>query len=390
MAGKRKKSNAPRVALAYQLGAPYPEQITHGILRYSQENGPWEIVSSPEGSALPFESLSSWNGDGVIAMLETNHQVEIAHTLNLPIVNLATSLPTPRIPTVSGDQQGIGKLAAEHFLKRNFRRFAYYGLHDVWYSSERLEGFRKRLAESGFDCDIYETESSLLAEEPWKLDRDALGKWLKTLSHPTAVFTAHDYRARILLQRCADLKIKVPTDLAVIGVDDDPIVCQFSEPPLTSIRQNGSEVGYLAASVLDSLIQGKEPTFETLFVSPEDLIARDSTRVVAVDSDTLRNCLDLIDRHHTSPIDVAWLVTRLSASRRHIENLFRTELNESPHEYLSNIRIERAKTLLDRKPPLPLREIAGKCGFSEPRRLNIVFERITGSSPRGYRNRRNR
>ncbi len=376
-----------RIALAYQLGAPYPEQITHGILRYSQEQGPWEIVSSPEGSALPFESLSSWKGDGVIAMLETNHQVAIAHSLKLPIVNLATSLLTPRISTVSGDQQEIGKLAAEHFLKRNFRRFAYYGLRDVWYSSERLHGYRECLRNAGYDCDVYETESSLLAEEPWKLDREGLSNWLSSLSPPTAVFTAHDYRARILLERCADLGIEVPSDLAVIGVDDDPIVCQFSEPPLSSIRQNGAEVGYLAASVLDSLIRGEKPLSKPLLVSPEELIARDSTRVVAVEDTTLRKCLDLIDLHHSSPIDVAWLVSRLNASRRHIEKLFQTELGESPHEYLSNIRIERAKTLLDKKPPLPLREIAGQCGFSEPRRLNIVFQRIAACSPREYRDR---
>ncbi|MEX2578923.1 MAG: XylR family transcriptional regulator [Verrucomicrobiales bacterium] len=385
MAKHNRRSGSRRIALAFQLGAPYQERITHGILGYLQEHDPWEVVSSPEGSSLPLESLGSWDGDGIVAMLETKRQVELAESLSVPVVNLANSLRTPGIATVSSNQRAIGRLAAEHFLERNFRRFGFYGLQGVWYSRERCAGFRDRLGEAGFDCAIHETESSLLADEPWKLNRAPLGDWLRSLSPPTGVFATHDYRARIVLERCADLGLAVPDDIAVIGVDDDPIVCDFSSPPLTSIRQNGREVGYRAASLLDRLMSGAPVSHEDRLVEPEGLVERGSTRVVAVENASLRACLDLVERYHHEPIDVAWLVSKLGISRRRLETLFREELNRTPHEFLSSARIERAKTILDSDRDLPLKEVAAACGFSEPRRLAVVFRRATGMSPREYR-----
>lgn len=382
---RSRKRRLRRVGLAYQLGPPYLEQITHGILRYAQENGPWEIVSSPEGADLSTDSLATWDGDGVIAMLETGSQIASARALSRPVVNLATSQVTPGIVTVSGDQKKIGHLAADHLLEKNFRRFGYYGLKNIRYSAERLAGFRDRLAESGYDCDLYETGSSLLAKDPWQLDREELGRWLQQLVPPVGIFASHDYRARLVLQRCADLNLRVPDDIAVIGVDDDPIVCRFSNPQLTSIRQNGEAVGYRAAEVLDLLMSGKKSQFEDQWIDPEDLFERGSTRIVAVDSPALRQCLDLIGSHFQEPIDIAWLVDQLPVSRRRLEKLFEEELGMSPHQFLSEARIEKAQSLLDREDDMPLKEIARLCGFPEPRRLNIVFERITGTTPAAYR-----
>ena len=383
--GRRKRNRKlKRVALAYQLGAPHQERITHGIFRYAEEHGPWEIVSSPEGAALALEGLSGWDGDGIIAMLETGRQTEIAQQLSVPIINLTNSQKITAIPTVASDQAAIGKMAAEHFLERNFRRFGYYGLKEVWYSRERLFGFRDRVQQEGYSVSIHETESSLLSAEPWKQDRRQLDEWLEGLSFPTGIFTAHDYRARMVLERCLDLGIRVPDEVAVIGVDDDPIVCDFSRPSLTSIRQDGETVGRRAAELLDHLLSGGSAGAD-IFVAPGELVERDSTRVTAAEDPVLRKCLDVMEKHHAELVDIAWLVSRLGVSRRRLEKLFQEELGETPHVVLSGMRVERAKSLLVENPVMTLREVAAKSGFSEARRLSIVFQKFTGMTPRQFR-----
>lgn len=381
---KSRGRKVKRVALAYQLGAPHQERITHGILRYAEEHGPWEIVSSPEGSALSLEGLSGWGGDGIIAMLETGSQVELAGRLDIPIVNLTNSRRSSGFPTVASDQRAIGKIAAEHFLERNFRRFGFYGLKEVWYSHERFTGFRNRLQDEGFPVSLHETESSLLSREPWKQDRSKLEKWLGDLSCPAAIFTAHDYRARMVLESCRNLGIRVPDDIAVIGVDDDPIVCDFSRPSLTSIRQDGETVGRRAAALLDTMLNGGTVE-EDILVAPGELIERDSTKITATESPALRQCLDLMEARHAELIDIAWLVAQLGISRRQLEKLFREELGKSPHVVLSEMRVERAKSLIRSETGMTFREIAEKSGFSEARRLSLVFQRLTGESPRQYR-----
>lgn len=383
---RRKRRRLPRrIALAYQLGAPYQERITHGVLRYAQENGPIEVVSSPEGGALPLSSLSSWKGDGVIAMLETSQQVAIARKLPFPVINIANSLQATGIPAVAGDQRAMGRLAAEHLLERNFRRFGFYGLKGVWYSVERFEGFRDRLNEEGFRCRLYETESSLLSSEPWRLDQQDLAKWVGEFQFPAGIFAAHDYRARMVLERCVELGIAVPEELGVVGVDDDPIVCEFSTPTLTSIRQNGQEAGYCAAQLLNQLIEGERKPARTRLIAPDGLMARGSTNVTAVENPALRDALQLIEKNCGEFIDVAWLVSGVGVSRRKLENLFQKELGKSPHECLSEARVKRARAVMRKDRELPMKEVAKRSGFLEARRLSVVFQRVTGQTPRAFR-----
>lgn len=385
MSRKRRRIRPRRIALAYQLGAPYQERITHGVLRYAQENGPIEVVSSPEGGALPLSSLSSWKGDGVIAMLETSEQVAIARVLPFPVINIANSLQATGIPAVAGDQRAMGRLAAEHLLERNFRRFGFYGLKGVWYSGERFAGFRDRLSEEGFPCRLYETESSLLSSEPWRLDQQDLAEWVGEFQFPAGIFAAHDYRARMVLERCVELGIAVPEELGVVGVDDDPVVCEFSTPTLTSIRQNGQEAGFRAALLLNQLMEGESKPARTQLIAPEGLMARDSTKVTAVDDPALRDALQLIERHSRELIDVAWLVSRVGVSRRKLETLFQNELAKTPHECLSEARVRRAEAIWRKDRELPIREVAKLSGFSEARRLSLVFKRVTGKTPKAFR-----
>lgn len=381
----RERNEVLRVALAFQLGAPFQERITHGIHEYAEDHGPWEIVSSPEGAALPLGSLSAWDGDGVIAMLETEEQIRAARSLSLPVVNLANSLRIEGIPTVSSNQIAIGRMAAEHLLGRNFQRFAFYGLKNVWYSTERYRGFRERVEEEGYECVLHEAESSLLNPEPWRLDREELGSWLRSLEPPVGLLAAHDYRARIVLEECVRQGIRIPEDVAVVGVDDDPVVCEYSRPSLTSIRQDGRVVGVRAAEMLHQWLAVPGTRIEDRFVDPDGVIARDSTKVTAVESPILRDCLNRIDRHHRSPIGVAWLVDQVGVSRRRLEGLFHAELGKTPHEVFSDVRVATAKRLLRERPDDTLNTIATECGFSEARRLTIVFRRVTGMSPRAYR-----
>lgn len=385
MAKKKKRLHRKRIALAYSPGAPFQERISYGVARHARERG-WDIVFSPEGDALTLGSLVGWPGEGAIAMIDTAAEAKAAKALAIPVVNIASSLRIPSIPTVSSNQRAIGRLAAETLLRRNFRRFAFYGLRDVWYSEERLAGFREKIEEAGFFCDVRETESSLNTSEPWRSDREELSEWLCRLDKPVGIFASHDYRARIVSECCADNGIRIPREIALVGVDDDPLVCGFAEPTLTSIQQDGEAVGRVAAETLERLVNGESLPSEEVRIDPIGVVERGSTETMAVQHPTLRRWLDLVERHHCDPVDAAWLAEKTGASRRRIELLCREELDCSPHEMLSSARVETAKTLLLSERRWPLGKVARRCGFSDGRRLSIVFERVEGISAREFRN----
>ena len=189
----------------------------------------------------------------------------------MPVVNIAGALRHTGVPRVMVDQEAVGRLAAEHFLERGFRRLAYFGEEGMWYSQQRQHGFIERIAQAGGQCSVLEAPT-FSPSHPWYRWQGLLVRWLKTLKPPVGLMAVHDYRARMVLDACLQIGLRVPDDVALIGVDNDEIACEFGKVPLTSIPCNGWQEGYEAAALLDRLMSGKPPPKHDILIPPEAVV----------------------------------------------------------------------------------------------------------------------
>ena len=376
-----------QIALAFRVLTEQHQQMLRGITDYARGRGNWTITSSPETYLMSVTDLRGWPGHGVIADITTKREAAVARDLPVPVVNVSGVLRDAGVPRVTNDHRAIGSLAAEHLMSRGLWRFAYYGVKNVWYSTERLRGFAERLAEEGHQVAHWEAASSIntRGRGTWHDWLNELRLWLKGIEHPVGILAVHDNRARMLINVCGQLGLHVPHDVAVVGVNDDPTACEISRPTLTSIGRNGERIGHEAAVLLDRLMSHKKPPRQDILIPPGPLAQRESTDLLAVDDPDLGAAVRFIRERFGEGINVDGLLEYVSVSRRWLEHRFKQYFGCTPHEYLCETRVERTKELLTGPTRMTLVEIARACGFTSPRHLRSVFRRITGSTPREYR-----
>jgi LacI family transcriptional regulator len=373
-----------KVALMFPIARAGEGQMLRGVTDYALQRGAWTFDMNPEAFDVSIRTLVRWSGDGVLTCLRTEAQVRAAQSLKVPVVNLAGSLPPCGLPRVMVDQEAIGRMAAEHLLDRGLLRAAYFGQQGVWYSQQRERGFVRRMKQAGGECSVLRAPCRFGAIHPWHRWRDRLEQWLKTLRFPVGILSVHDYRARMVLDACLHLKLRVPHDVALVGVDNNEVACEFSSIPLTSVARNSWREGYEAAALLDRLMAGKQPPKHDILIPPDRVVVRRSTDLEAMDDPHVAAATRLIHEHLGEPFGIKNLENRLGVSRRYLYYRFKQCLNCTPHQYISRARIERAKRLLAGPNKLKLHDIAEACGFSDTRCLRQVFQRITGQTLAEY------
>jgi len=375
-----------RVALAFRAGVAHVEDVCHGILRHVQKKADWQLTMGIDyWPPFTMLSLQGWTGDGVIAWLNSAAEGRVAQRLGVPVVNCAGTLPNSGIPRVTVDNRAIGRLAAEHLLECGFGRFAYFGRRGSWNNDERLRGFTETLHDAGGTCSVFEGRNTADANRLWLEEMGELQAWLASIKRPFGLFAYNDYRAARAMDACRELGIDLPDEAAVVGVNNDRLACEFCSPPLTSVACNGEEVGRRAAELLGRLMAGERLPADDLLVPPAGLVRRASTDVMAVEDRRVAAAIRYIREHLDQKFGVDDMVRHLGLSRRAIEQVFGATLGQTPHAYISHLRVQQAKKLLGGQDKIRLGEIARQCGFPNSRRLREVFLRLTGTSPRSYR-----
>lgn len=374
-----------KIALALPGRVAHFERTLHGIMAYARTQQGWSFAMNPEQRADTVRDLRGWRGHGVIAVIDNGKEEAIAMAMDMPVVNLSGVRIASRVPRVMVDPHAIGVLAADHLLQCGFSRFAYYGLRQVLFAQQRGRGFTERLQSFNKPCHTFEDASTFTGRARWHLNLDRMEQWLATLPKPVGIFACTDQRARLLLEACHRLKLRVPDEVAVIGVDNEQVTCEFSHPTLTSVARHDFQVGYEAAKLLHRLMDGGKPPAADILVPPEGVVKRESTDVLAVENVHLKAAVDYIFEHIHKPFSVDDVLEELAISRRSLEHLFADHLNRTPHQFISETRIAKARQLLEAEKPLTLQQIARACGLPSGRQLNLVFKRIVGISPSEYR-----
>jgi LacI family transcriptional regulator len=375
-----------RIAMSVPHGLQYMERVIHGITDYAKQNAHWSFTRVPETAGTSIEWLRFWHGDGAFAAIYTPEDARLAQRIGIPIVNLATHLTDLKTPSITVDHYAVGELAARHLLERNFRRFGYYGPSDLHYAQLRRDGFSSIVAQAGGDVKILEVQTSD-GDARQKLDDQqyALEDWLRSLKVPVGILASADLRASMVLEACQKLKLRVPEDVAVVGVDNDPVVCDFCDPPLTSVSRNDYQVGYEAAILLDQLMDGGSPPEKPIRIPPAGIVQRTSSDTVSVEDPYIAEAIRFMRERVHEHFGVDELLNQVPLSRRSLEYRFRACLGRSPYDYLNQIRVDQAKRLLSDPHRSSLTKIAMACGFGDLRRFRIVFQRLVGANPSEYR-----
>lgn len=375
-----------RVALIMNIDFGYCRQALLGVFDYVAGHGGWiHRHSSPHLKVVG--ALKEWRPDGIIAHVFDIGIAKALVDLKVPLVN-TTPIPGFDLPHVTVDTSAAGVMAAEYFLKRGFRSFAFFGNGDPRFSLPREAGFLKRLEQSGYTASVLNLEylPVALSKQAWRKQEQSAVSWLRSLTKPVAVFAANDVLARDLSDFCHAADLKVPGQVAILGADDDECVCRMANPPLSSIQAPMQAIGYESARRLDILMAGRPLDSMECVLLPTKVVTRASTDIVATGDDAITRALTYIRMRHAEPMSVAAVVKESGISRRLLERKFRSVLQHTILEEIQSVRTHRAKQLLA-ETQKPLSSIADLCGFTDARRMSLAFKKLEGCSPSDYRKR---
>lgn len=359
------------------------ERIYRGILHHARERG-WSVTTGHEMYEMPIRRLRGWRGDGAIGMILTRRDRQIAESLSMPVVTVSGALREPGVCRVTVDNEAAGRLAADHLLDRGFQNFAYLGVRGVWYSQARQKGFMDRIRAAGFTASSHQATTLLTGAMLREDESERLGDWLGSLGKPLGIMACSDQRARMLADACVAAGIRVPDDVAVIGMDDDEDTCTFEDPQISSVAPDSWQIGVEAAKMLERLMDGETKRTE-LHIPPRGITARNSTDVFAVHDRAVADAVKYIRERLDEPFGVEALVKHIDVSRRQLERRFVAALNCSPYEFICRQRVQQAKRLLVDPAKPKLIQVSRRCGFRDSRRFGLVFRRVTGTTPAAYR-----
>ncbi|MDA7976113.1 MAG: DNA-binding transcriptional regulator [Pirellulales bacterium] len=364
-----------------ETSSNYGRDLLAGIVRYMRMHDRWSVfLEQRDLFKQPPRWLNKWQGDGIISRATTPRLLDAISDTGVPFVELTDRKGDVEFSQIRSDDAAIGKMGAEHLLERGFKRFGYCGYKGEAWSKRREESFVKTIDQkSSGSCSLYNSTWQGRGARNWEDEQRCIIEWLQTLTPPFAVMACNDIRGRQIIDACSELDLAVPEQVVVVGVDDDELLCRMCSPPLSSVIPNAQAVGFRAAEVLASLMDGKSPASEVQLIEPLGVATRQSTDAVAIDDPDIAAALRYIREYACRGITVAEVVRDNSVSRSTLERQVRKYLGRTPQEEIRFVQIKRARELLI-STDLSAEQIAPLCGFEHPEYLHVVFKRVTGTT----------
>ncbi|MEN6425155.1 MAG: DNA-binding transcriptional regulator [Phycisphaerales bacterium] len=377
------------VMLLVEKSRAYGRALLRGVARYATIHGPWLLHMEPEFYRLSHRQSKEWmkelRTDGVIAHLADVRIIESIIELGIPAVIAGIREPVANAHALVTDNDGIGRMAVDYFLDRGFRRFAYCGLDGMYWSTQRGEIFGRKAAEAGCEIAVYEQPKGKRPRTDEE-EMSMIATWLQSLPKPTALLACNDDRSKQVLAACKVAGLQVPDEIAILGIDNDELVCEIGYPRLSSIALSVEAAGYTAAALLEKLIAGERvgKTKEQVMVSPLHVVERQSTDVLATEDREIAAALRFIREHVREGIQVEDVAEATALSRRALQQRFRRVLGRSIHDEIKHSRIDHMARMLV-STNLPIGEIARLLQSTEMKNIARYFRQRTGLTPLQYR-----
>ena len=375
---RKATKSLPKVAVSLSSTYITNRQILGGILKFMKLNSPWDgafITGRADDPSL--DTILDENTKGLITDELTPEVRALVDKYNIATVTVLFGDDSPNVVgKLVGDSVTVGRMVAEHFLKSGFKHFAYVeDLARTYWSMPRYAGFRDALSEAGFDCSFYRSLKATAAKP--KDDRARLSRWLEALPKPCAIFAANDVRARHVIEACRTKGLTVPGQIALVGADNDAVLCETASPAITSVEWNTVDYGYRIAEFLDTVIRtGRRPDKQRVFTySGSRLVVRASSLMNATGDPLVEECREYLSQSLDKKLTTASISSALNISRRTLERRFYLGAGHSLRTEIQMMRMTLAKQLLE-ETDFRLEDIAFKCGFYDVSHMRQTFARF--------------
>ena len=367
----------------------FPHKLLKGIMNYSRETKNWAIFRMPPEYKRVFgmEGVLKWvkdNGaDAVIGQFEENEDVSLLTKNGIVVVAQDYKQRLKTVPNITGDYVAQGRIAARFYLERGFKNFGFFGFKGVCWSDERYEGFRREIEAAGYGDNIYLYNQQNI-NQLWFYEKDQMDAWLYAIPKPIGIMACDDNQGSNLIAACSIRGIKIPTEISVIGVDNDETLCTTSSTHLSSIQIDIEEGGYRTAQMIEKRILNPDMPLEDVVLHPVKIVGRLSTAVYATNDVQIQKAVQFIHQNYTKKISVKDVMGEVALSRRLLERRFKEVTGQTLYQHISDLRIKRfAELLVDTDEQVI--SIALSLGESDTKSISRRFKQIFGCSPSEYR-----
>lgn len=379
------------VALLLDGSRGWDAGLLRGIANYANWRHNWQFLR-PAGTA--YQRFSGLPDASLQTLLKHRPSGVIMHESEVSAKLARAGIPTIVIPVNSPESEGffitcdnlsIGEFAAKHLFGQGLRKFAYIGFDGVRWSDLRLEAYREHLVAQGHDVAVHLVPLAPQESAQPKL-HTALTSWLQELPKPIGVFVGNDDLARAVAELCGLNAIHIPDEVALLGVDNDELICELSNPPLSSVPLAAQNAGYEAAEMLDCLMEGETPKTSCVQAEALPVVVRRSTDRLAIEDPEVLKAIQFIRDNSSRLIQVGDVVNVTTLSQRTLHNRFTTALGHSIVKEINRQRaLHIAGLLTDTN--WSLSRIAWKLGYLDDSHLVRFFRREMGEPPGAYRRR---
>tara|TARA_R110002049_G_scaffold2750_2_gene21490 strand:- start:284074 stop:285228 length:1155 start_codon:yes stop_codon:yes gene_type:complete len=374
-----------QVALIIETSTIYGRDLLAGMVRFRRTHRNWSVfLEQRDLRTAPPAWLSHWKGHGIISRATTKQLAEAVAATGVPLVELTDRGRDLGFTHVWSDDAQIARLAVDHLSERGFKSLGFCGFTSEAWSLRRQNAFVDAASERNATCEVFNSAWHGSSARGWEEEKQHLKKWIQGLPKPAGILACNDIRGQNVLEACAEAGLTVPEQVAVIGVDNDEVLCQLCEPPLSSVIPNAELVGYRAAELLSMLMDKKQPPERETLIAPLGIATRQSTDVVAIDDPEIAAALRFIREHACEGISVKDVLANVPVSRSTLERQMRKYLNRSPQQEIRVVQVKHARELLAAT-DLSMDQIAQHCGFAHPEYMHVVFRRETQMTPGAYR-----
>ncbi|MCA9185990.1 MAG: DNA-binding transcriptional regulator [Pirellulaceae bacterium] len=379
-----------RIAVFLETPLATERELLRGVSRLAREVGNWTVEPQERGSIeATVQHLQQWPVDGVLGRFANDMSIERLGVLGIPVVSMAPLRPDSTCRAVHEDDTAICRMAFEHLQDRAFTNLAYCGEWDTPWSRARHNIFCK-LAESlsGQVAHLW-LDSAVSASDSSSSLLDVIAQWLEKLPKPIGILASNDSVGVDILTACRRMNLRVPEQVAVMGIGNDELLCDVAEPPLSSVVPDYERIGYEAAKMLDELLRNRTPSRQSVSIHPSRIAVRGSTTGRAIEDPQMATAMSFIRKHACHGITIDDVVQHTGMARSTLQRHFRKTFHRTIHDEIVQVRLDRAVDLLANT-ELQIDEIAQKSGFLRREYLGVVFRREFGETPAVYRKRQHR
>lgn len=380
-----------KIILLIDFAEDFSKRLLQGIAKYSREHGPWIFCRMPLyyretiGINGILEWALEWGANGIIGQLYNDKDIANMVQAGIPVIAQDFKERFAEIPNITGAYHETGQMAADYFLKKGFKHFAFYGFKDIVWSRERAEGFEQRIQQAGYRVHSFQQNQNR-SSDLWYYMPSSLSEWLTSLPKPIAIMACDDRQGQHITEACRHSGIRIPEEVAVLGVDNDEMVCDLSDPPLSSIALDAEKGGYDSAKLLDHMIRQGTANAYDIVVKPIQVVTRQSTDIYATHDDYIASSLKFIHQNIDKNLQVDDVVRQVPLSRRALEKRFLEITGYPIYKYIANLRIEKfSQKLLETD--LAVFEIALDMGLTDTKNIARQFRQVKGCTPLEYRHR---